>query len=79
MHSNEFAGNQGKLQNFDPSSLLYKFALIFMRMKQKIKNFFEQKKNSKWPIFSRKVYRLVLGLVELIDAKAVNVAQPIWS
>ena len=23
-------------------------------------------------------YGLVLGLVELIDAKAINVAQPIW-
>ena len=53
-----------------------------MRMKQK---------NSKWPIFqngrfskspilkkfSRKFQKLVLGLVELIDTKAVNVAKPI--
>ena len=28
---------------------------------------------------SRKLYRLVLGLVELIDAKGIDVAQPIWS
>ena len=53
--SKEFAGNQGKRQNFDPSSLLYKFGLIFMRMKQK-KNFFWRKKFkmadfSKWPFF----------------------------
>ena len=27
---------------------------------------------------SPKFYRLVLGLVELIDAKGVDVAQPIW-
>ena len=63
-----------------------------MRMKQKKeKNF--KKKNSKWPIFQngrfskspilekilRKFYRLVLGLVGLIDAKGIDVAQPIWS
>ncbi len=61
-----------------------------MRMKQK-KIFFEEK-NSKWPIFqngrfsklpileifSRKFHRLVLGLVGLIDAKGIDVAQPIW-
>ena len=60
-----------------------------MRMKQK--KIFEEK-NSNWPIFqngrfskspilkkfSRKFHRLVLGLVGLIDAKAINVAQPIW-
>ena len=57
------------------------------------KNFFFKKKNSKWSIFqngrfskspileifSRKFYSLVLGLVGLIDAKAINVTQPIWS
>ena len=61
-------------------------------MKQKKKFFFEEK-NSKWPIFqngrfskssileifSRKFYRLVLGSVGLIDAKPINVAQPMWS
>ena len=30
-------------------------------------------------IFSRKFLRLVLGCVGLIDAKGINVAQPIWS
>ena len=55
MHSKKFPGNQGKCQNFDPSSLPYKFELIFMRMKQK-KIFFEEKKFkmadfSKWPFF----------------------------
>ena len=29
-------------------------------------------------IFSRKFHRLVLGLVELIDAKGIGVAQFIW-
>ena len=55
--------------------------------------FFLKKKNSKWlifqngrfskspilKIFSRKFYRSVLGLVGLIDAKPINVSQPIWS
>ena len=63
-----------------------------MRMKEK-KIFFFEEKNSKWPIFqngrfskspileifSRKFHRSVLGLVGLIDAKAINVAQPIWT
>ena len=62
-----------------------------MRMKQK--NFFFEEKNSKWPIFQngrfskspilkiflRKFHRLVLALVELIDEKGIDVAQPIWS
>ena len=62
-----------------------------MRMKQKKKFFFEEK-NSKWPIFQnrrfskspileifmQKFHRLALGLVGLIDAKAINVAQPIY-
>ena len=61
-------------------------------MKQK-KNFFFEEKNSKWPIFQngcfsklsilekilQKFHRSVFGLVGLIDAKAINVAQPIWS
>ena len=61
-----------------------------MRIKQK-KNFF-WKKNQKWPffknghfskspilkIFSQNFYRLVLGLVGLIDAKSIDVAQRIW-
>ena len=50
-----------------------------------------RKKKSKWPIFQngrflkspifeiflRKFYRLVLGLVGLIDVKGIDVAQPI--
>ena len=50
------------------------------------------KKKSKWTIFQngrfskssileiflQKFHRLVLGIVGLIDAKAINVAQPIW-
>ena len=49
-------------------------------------------KNSKWPIFlngrfskspilkkfPRKFQRSALGLVELIDAKGIDLAQPIW-
>ena len=40
MHSKEFAGNQGKRQNFDPSILQYKFGLIFKKIKQKKNIFF---------------------------------------
>ena len=56
------------------------------------KNFFFEEKNSKWPIFqngrfskspilkifSQKFHILVLGLEGLIDAKGIDVAQPIW-
>ena len=56
------------------------------------KNFFFEKKNSKWPTqknwvfqpppkaeqLSPKFHRLVLGLVELIDAKGINVTQSMW-
>ena len=52
----------------------------------------DQEKNPKWPIFQngcfskspilkiflRKFHRLVLGLVGLMDAKGIDVAQPIW-
>jgi hypothetical protein len=58
-----------------------------MRMKQKKKNFGRKKIQNghftKSPILkkiSQKFYRLVLGLIGLIDAKKpINVAQPIWS
>ena len=57
-----------------------------MKKKQKIFFFFFEEKNSKWLIFQngrfsklpileiflRKFHRLVLGLVELIDVKAIN-------
>ena len=33
--------------------------------------------NSKY--FFQKIHGLVLGLVQLIDAKGIDVAQPIWS
>ena len=62
-------------------------------MRKKKKKIFFEKKKSKWPTqkkqcfskspilkkFSRKFYRLVLGLVGLIDAKPINVAQPMWT
>ena len=61
-----------------------------MEMKQKKKNFFEKKfkmANSKKLSFSTspkaeqflpKFHGLVLGLVGLIDAKGIDLAQPIW-
>ena len=62
-----------------------------MGMKPK-KNFFFAKKISKWPTQKNWVFQpppkaeqlppkfhgLVLGLVELIDAKGIGLAQPIW-
>ena len=61
-----------------------------MRMKQFF--FFFEEKNSKWPIFQKgrfskspilkiflqKFDRFVIGLVGLIDAKGIDVAQHIW-
>ena len=44
MHSKEFAGNQGKPQNFDPSVLSSKFGLIFMGMK----HFFQKAVKFSW-------------------------------
>ena len=56
----------------------------------RVKIFFLEKK-SKWPtqkkeifkmpilkFFSRKFYRLVVGLVGFIDAKSIDVDQPTW-
>ena len=85
------AGNQGNHQYFEKYLLTNKLWHVFMGMKQK-KIFFWWKKNSKWPTqknwvfqlppkaeqLSPKFYRLVLGLVGLIDAKGINVTQPIW-
>ena len=58
---------------------------------KKTKIFLLEKKKSKWltkrahfpvlpilNIVSQKFYGLVLWLVELIDAKGIDVAQPIW-
>ena len=65
-----------------------------MGMKQK-ENIFFEKKISKWPTKKKLIfqfrqfsiffcenfmdYRLVLRLVGLIDAKGIDVAQPMWS
>ena len=70
--------------------LPYKFGPILMGIKQKKKFYLKKKINiadskkmrfSKSPILkkiSRKFHRSVLGLVGLIDAKGINMAQPIW-
>ena len=47
------------------------------------KAFFFEKKNPKWltqkkNFFCKKCHGFVLGLVGLIDAKDIDVAQPIW-
>ena len=82
-HSKEFAGNQAKHRNFHPSVLPYIFVLIFMGMKQKKIKMADSKKlsfstSSKAEQFMPKFHGLVLGLVGLIDAKGIDVAQRIW-
>ena len=64
------AGNQGNHQNFKKCLLSYKCGLIFIGMKQK-KIYFQ------FSIFFHENF-MVLRLMELIDAKGINVAQPIW-
>ena len=64
--------------------LTNKLWLVFMGKKQKESKMADSKKQSfsKSPIlkiFSQKFHRLVLGLVGLIDAKGIKVAQPILS
>ena len=80
------------MSKFRPIQFTIRICTDFHENEAKKKFFFEEK-NSKWPIFQngrflkspilkiflRKFYRSVLGLVELIDAKPINVAQPIWS
>ena len=82
----------GKTSKFQPIHSTIQIWTDFHENEAK-KKFLLKKKNSKWPIFqnrrfskspileifSRKFYRSVLGLVGLIDAKPINVAQPIWS
>ena len=78
-----WAGNQVIHQNFDKSLLTYKCWLIFMRMKQKKFKMADSKKGH-FPappilnISSWKFHGFVLGLVGLIDAKGIDVAQPTW-
>jgi hypothetical protein len=55
-----------------------------MEMKQKNSKMavFQNRHFSKSPILKKnlgKFHELVLGLVGLIDAKGIDVAQPIWS
>jgi hypothetical protein len=66
-----------------------RFATLYNVLLRIARNLLETRENikiltrfSKSPILEkklRKFHRLVLGLVGLIDAKAINVAQPIWS
>ena len=71
-----------KRQNFDPFILLYKFGLIFIKMKQKkIQNgrFF------KMAVFQNRHFSKIFyenfidRIVGIIDAKSINVAQSMWS
>ena len=78
MHSKEFFGNQGKHQNFKPKAKAKK--KFFWKKKFEMADL-EKSRLSKSPIlkiFLQKFRRLVLGLVELIDAKGIDVAQPMW-
>ena len=54
---------------------------FFLKKKSKMADF-QNGRFSKSPILEivlRKFHRLVVGLVGLIDAKGIDVAQPIWS
>jgi hypothetical protein len=74
------AGNQGNHQTFDPS-LIPNFHGDEAKKKESKMADSKKLSFSKSPIlkiFLRKFHGLVLGLVELIDAKGIDVAQPIW-
>ena len=85
----EISWKPGKTSKFGPIHSTIQIWTDFHENEAK-KNL--KKRNSKWPIFQngrfskspiletflRKFHRSVLGLVGLIDAKAINVAQPIW-
>ena len=86
------AVNHHNNKNWVPSILTQNLWLIIMGMKQKKIQKNSKKKFkmadskklsfSKLPILKNifcKFQRLVLGLVGLIDAKGIDVAQPIWS
>ena len=81
-----WAWNHGNHQNFEKIDTSYK---RFFSLEKK--NIFKKKKfkmaDSKKPSFSKspilniflwKFHGLVLGLVGLIDAKGIDLAQPIW-
>ena len=80
------AGNHGNHQNFDPSllvSLIVSHGDEAKKIDKKDSKMADSKKLrfSKSPIlnfFSRKFYRMVLGLIGLIDAKGIDVAQSVW-
>ena len=61
------ARNQSNHQNFKKSLLSYKFQAKKIKRKKEIQTGRLKKFNG-----------LVLGLVEWIDAKGIDVAQPIW-
>jgi hypothetical protein len=76
MYTVFWAKDQGKHQNFDPS-LLLKTLTDFHGNEAK---FFVCFYIPKWPTQKNsQFYGLVLGSVELINAKGIDVAQPIWS
>ena len=55
--------------------------MTYFHVDEAKKNFFNKLSFSTLPKaeqFSPKFHGLILGLVELIDAKGIDVAQPIW-
>ena len=77
------AVNHRNIENWVPTILTHNLWLIFMGMRQKIQNGRLKKGHfstlSILNIFLWKFHGSVLGLVELIDAKGIDGAQPIWS
>ena len=70
------AVNHHNSKNWVPFILTHNLWLIFMGIKKKQKLSFSTLQRAE--LFLPKFYRLVLGIVGLIDAKGINVTQPIW-
>ena len=80
-----WAGNQDNHQNFDPSLLPKKLWQTFMGMKQKhifYLFFFKIADSKKTEIFktanSQNLFTKIFEIVPWVDAKGIDVAQPIW-
>ena len=75
----------GLIKILNPFLLTSKLWLVFMGMNKKKKIKMPDSKKTHFPkspilnIFFQKFHGLVLGLLELIDAKGIGVARPIWS
>ena len=79
----EISWRPGKTSKFRPIHSTIQIWTYFHESEANFFFFFGRKKFkmakfSKWPFFKIPNFRSVHGLVGLIDAKAINVAQPTW-